>query len=118
MDQRKSTHIKNIAVKNGKRVTLTAIEDIDWIEAADDYVILHTGAQTHLHSETMRNLENTLDPKSFLRIHRGAIVNLNRIKSIESDSSGEYNAVLTTGQKVKISRSRKKALVNAFDSNA
>ena len=85
-------------------------EEIDWIEAADYYVNLHSGTKTHLLRETMSDLENKLDPAKFLRIHRSAIVNLHRVKEVQTRTGGEYVAVMKDGTPLKLSRSRRHQL--------
>ena len=72
-------------------------DDVDWIEAADNYVNLHCGRETHTVRETMNALQKTLDPRKFLRIHRSAIVNLDRVKVLQPWFRGDYRVVLSTG---------------------
>src|ERR1051326_5661736 len=72
-----------IAVRNNGRVVFLKVEDIDWIEASDNYVCLHCGRETHVVRETMSELEARLDPSKFLRVHRSAIVNLDQIRELQ-----------------------------------
>jgi len=91
------------------------VEDVDWIEGAENYVELHVGRVSHLLHVTMNTLEKSLDPKSFLRIHRSIIVNLVRIKDLKSDAHGEYVISLRDGVRLQSGRtysSRLRALVN------
>ncbi len=74
-----------------------AAEAIDWIEAADNYVVLHTGTRKYLVRETMSNMEAKLEPHRFIRIRRSAIVNIDRVDTIESYSGTEYRVVLIDG---------------------
>src|SRR5215469_6298375 len=72
-----------IAVRKNDRVLLVALSEIDWIEAADNYVCLHCGPETHTLRETMTEMESRLDPARFVRVHRSAIVNIDRIKELQ-----------------------------------
>ena len=94
-----------MAVKSSGRVIFLKIEDIDWIEAADNYVSLHIGAESHLHRETMSALEERLPPNKFLRISRSTIVNVDRIKELQPLFHGEYSVILRNGTRLTLSRS-------------
>jgi two-component system LytT family response regulator len=83
---------------------------VDWIEAADYYVKLHVSGKTHLLRETMSALENRLDPRRFFRVHRSAIVNLDRIRELQPYFRGEHVLILQDGTKLKLSRSRREKL--------
>ena len=91
-------------VKNGGRVFFVRTEEIDWIEAADNYVCLHAGPERHLVRETMNSLEAKLDPSRFARIHRSTIVNVNRIKELQPWFRGDYVVLLESGAKLTLSR--------------
>lgn len=106
--------LNRIPVKLDKKVVIIPCESIDWIEAADDYVIIHAEGAKRLHSDTMYNLERSLDPQRFVRIHRSAIVNLDRVKELRSLSGNGYLVALTTGAELKLSRHRKGALEKAL----
>jgi two-component system LytT family response regulator len=92
------------AVKSGGRVFFVRTDEIDWIEAADNYVCLHAGAERHLIRETMNSVEAKLDPGKFARIHRSAIVNVNRIKELQPWFRGDYVVLLESGTKLTLSR--------------
>jgi two-component system LytT family response regulator len=92
------------AVKTGGRVVFVRTDEIDWIEAADNYVCLHAGTDRHLVRETMNAVESKLDPNKFARIHRSAIVNVNRIKELQPWFRGDYVVVLSNGEKLTLSR--------------
>lgn len=92
------------AVKNGGRVFFVRTDEIDWIEAADNYVCLHAGPESHLIRETMNSVEAKLDPGKFARIHRSAIVNVNRIKELQPWFRGDYVVLLESGTKLTLSR--------------
>jgi DNA-binding LytR/AlgR family response regulator len=91
-------------VRTGRRVTIVPVEDIDWIEAAGDYVTLHVGNKSHLVRQTMSGLEAQLDPDHFIRVHRSAIVQASRICELESLTNREYLLRLSNGTKVRASR--------------
>ena len=80
------------------------MEDIDWIEAAGNYVRLHMGTESHLFRETMNNLEARLDASRFVRVHRSRIVNTDRIKELQPGDTGEYVVVLHNGTRLPLSR--------------
>ena len=101
-----------LAVRSGENVLLLKTNQIDWIEAADNYVYLHCGSETHALRETLSSLERTLDPNTFLRIHRSAIVNVDRIKALQPWFRGDYRVVLTTGTQLTLSRSYRQNLQN------
>jgi two-component system LytT family response regulator len=96
--------LERLPVKLGARVTLVSVEDIDWIEAADNYVRLHVRGERHLLRDTLRALEQRLDPTRFARIHRSSVVNLARIKELVAQPSGDYAVVLTSGIRLTLSR--------------
>jgi two-component system, LytTR family, response regulator len=94
-----------LLVKAGGRVLFLPTEDIDWIEAAGVYVQLHAGGRKFLHRASLNDLEAALDPQSFIRIHRSAIVNLHRVQELHPHSHGDYVVVLRDGARLKLSRS-------------
>src|SRR4028118_1935680 len=75
--------IERVVIKSSGRIYFLKVEEIDWVEGAGDYLSLHAGSRSHLIRETMGNFYVKLDPKKFLRIHRSAIVNIDRIKDIK-----------------------------------
>ena len=101
-----------LAVRVGDEMVLLHVDRVDWVEAADNYVNLHCGNDTHTVRETMNALEKTLDPRKFLRIHRSAIVNLDRIKALQPWFRGDYRVVLSTGAMLTLSRGYRKNLEN------
>lgn len=92
-------------VRDGHRVTFVAIDDVDWIDAAGNYVRLHAGGRTHLVRETMHAVEGRLSPERFVRVHRSIIVRLDRIVEMEPYFHGEYVLTLKDGTKITSSRS-------------
>lgn len=99
-----------LVVKSGGRVVFLRMEELDWIEAADYYVKLHASGKTHLLRETMTSLEQRLDPRRFFRVHRSAIVNLDRIRELQPYFRGEHVLILQDGTKLKLSRARRERL--------
>ena len=96
-----------LAIKDGSEVTRVAVNDIQWIDAAGDYMCVHASDQTHVMRRTMKELENDLDPKKFVRAHRSAIVNIKFVKKMVSHISGEYHLILNNGTELKVSRSHR-----------
>ena len=103
-----------IAVKTGGHVVFVKTQSIDWIEAADNYVCLHCGAETHSLRETMNAFESRLDSSRFLRIHRSTIVNIDRIKELQPWFRGDYLVLLHDGTKLTLSRSYRDRLKNTL----
>jgi two-component system LytT family response regulator len=95
-------------IKGAGQVIFVRASEIDWIEAADYYACLHVQTKSHLLRRSMAELEQELDQSEFCRIHRSTIVNLNRIRGLEANESGEYEVVLETGVKLALSRRYKK----------
>jgi two-component system LytT family response regulator len=93
-----------LIVKSGGRVFFLRAEEIDWVEAAGNYVRLHARNESHLLRESMKNMEAKLDPKTFVRIHRSAIVNVDRIKELEPWFHGEYIVIMRDGTRLTSSR--------------
>jgi len=102
--------VPRLTVRSAGHVVYVPIPDIDWVEAADYYVCLHVGPKSHLLRQSMAELEQELDSKIFCRIHRSAIVNLRRVRALEVDGAGEYEVVLESGKKLRLSRRFRKAL--------
>lgn len=101
---------ERLVVKSGGRVFFVRTEDIEWIEAAGNYVRLHMKDQAHLFRETMNQMESRLDPQRFFRIHRSRIVNTERIKELQPWFNGEYVVVLQNGTQLRLSRSYREKL--------
>lgn len=103
-EQAKPRTADRLAIRNSDRITLLQTDEIDWIEAADNYVEIHAGKHVHLMRETLSNLEQRLLPYRFLRIHRSRLVNADRIKELHSLFHGEYELVLSDGTRLTSSR--------------
>jgi two-component system, LytTR family, response regulator len=99
-----------VAVRVGDGLVLLRLGQVDWIEAADNYVNLHCGSEVHTMRETMNALQKMLDPRTFLRIHRSTIVNLDRVKALQPWFRGDYRVVLSTGAVLTLSRGYRKNL--------
>ena len=95
---------ERLVIKCGGRVLFLKAGEIDYIEAAGNYLNLYVGKETHLIRETMQSLEARLDSGRFLRIHRSTIVNLERIKELQPWFGGEYVVILRDGRKLTLSR--------------
>jgi two-component system LytT family response regulator len=95
---------ERLIVKSSGRVFFVRAEEIDWVEASGNYVKVHTKADAHLLRESMKNMEGKLDPKTFVRIHRSAIVNIDRIKELEPWFHGEYIVIMRDGTRLTASR--------------
>ncbi len=105
---------KRIAVRGRGRTIILRVEAIDWIEAQGSYVRVHSGKQGYLIRESMRELEGSLNPARFLRVHRSAIVQLDRIDEVQTDAHGELRIVLTGGTVVPVGRVYRAALESAL----
>ncbi len=96
-----------IAIRTGREVVRLRSTEIDWIDAAGDYMCVHAGNATHVLRGTMKDLEASLDPTAFQRIHRSAIVNLKRVRKLRPHANGEYFLTLEGGQELKLSRTHR-----------
>ena len=106
-DQPKSDRL---VVKSGGRLFFLRTDEIDWVEAAGNYVRLHVGPGSHLLRETMNAIEGRLDPEKFFRIHRSRIVNMERIQELQPWLNGEYAVLLRTGTRLTLSRGYREKL--------
>ena len=106
----KERYTERLSFKDGTKVVVLNADDIDWIDAAGDYMCVHAGGKTHIIRETMKALQQRLDPERFQRIHRSAIVNVAKVKELHPHSNGEYFVVLDSGQELKLSRSYKEVV--------
>ena len=102
--------LDRLVVKSGGRVFFLRTDEIDWIEAAGNYVRLHLGEESHLFRETMNGMESRLDSRRFVRIHRSRIVNTERIKELQPWFNGEYVVILRNGTRLTLSRGYREKL--------
>ena len=92
---------------------MLAVDAINWIEAVDYLSRLHAGGERHLLRESLASLERRLDPAQFVRVHRSAVVRIDRVRELRADASGDLTVVLTNGTLVPVSR-RQRARVRAI----
>jgi two-component system, LytTR family, response regulator len=97
--------LSRLMVRSGSRIIPIAAEDIVWIEAAEDYALLHTPQGKFTASTGIGELEKRLDSHVFMRVHRSAMINTHCIKHVETDANGNLTVILTNAAKVKVSRS-------------
>lgn len=101
-------------IKGGGRVLVLPVEEVDWIEAAGDYVRLHVGEKAHLLRDRISSLAEQLDPAKFARIHRSTIVNIERICELQPWGNREYIVLLKDGTPLKLSRGFRDDLESMF----
>ncbi|WP_420454298.1 LytR/AlgR family response regulator transcription factor [Rubrivirga sp.] len=104
---------ERFAVKSRGGIVLVPIEDVDWIEASGDYVTLHAGERAHLLRGTMAQMERRLGP-TFVRVHRSAMVRVDRVRELRTLDHGEYEVHLTSGARLKLSRSYRRDVQDAL----
>lgn len=98
---------EKLPIRDGGSTTLVPIRDIDWVDAAGDYMCVHAGGQIHVMRITMKQLEDQLDPALFQRVHRSTIVNLDRVQKITAHMNGEFHLILADNTRLKMSRGYK-----------
>jgi len=103
-------YLERIAVEMRGKVRVVPVEQIDYITADGPYAELHTGERTHLIREAMHTLEERLDPRHFVRIHRSAIVRLQLVDTLLRGAGGDYEVQLKSGLRLPVSRSRREEL--------
>ncbi len=103
----KERYAERLSFKDGSKVVVLNADEIEWIDAAGDYMCIHAGGKTHIIRETMKALQKRLDPSRFQRVHRSAIVNIGKVKELHPHSNGEYFLILENGGELKLSRSYK-----------
>jgi two-component system LytT family response regulator len=100
---------RRFLVRTGERLLVVPAPDVDWIGAADDYCELHVGARSHLVRRTMNDMEQSLDPARFARIHRSTIVALDRVREMHPHVRGDWDVVLDDGTVLRLSRTYRAA---------
>jgi len=98
------SYLKRLTMRSAGKTVFVAIEDVDWMKAAENYVEVHVGRATYLLHATMNTLEKSLNPETFIRIHRSVIVNLDRVKDMQSDAHGEFVITLRDGVRLQSGR--------------
>lgn len=106
----RSQGVGRLIVREVGQIIVVPTREVDWVEGADYYVKLHVRTTVHMLRETLSSLERRLDPRRFLRIHRSAIVNLTRVRSVEAHVRGEGIAVLLDGTRLKVTRGKREEL--------
>jgi two-component system LytT family response regulator len=99
-----------LMIKSGGRIHFVRTPDIDWCEAAGNYVRVHVGQNEYLVRDTMAHIESQLDPHQFMRIHRSTIVNVDRIQEMQSSFNGEYVVMLRNATRLTLSRGYRDAI--------
>ncbi len=105
--------LRRLIVREGERIHLVPVEEVEWLEAADNYVTVHAGARELLLRETLARLEQRLDGARFARIHRRAIVNLEAIAEVRAQAHGDHVVVLKGGVRLPIGRSHRERFLAA-----
>lgn len=98
---------EHIAIKDSGEITRVPVNNIEWVDAAGDYMCIHAAGETFILRRTMKELEQELNPNRFQRVHRSAIVNIDQVEKLCTRHNGEYHLVLKNGQNLKVSRSYK-----------
>jgi two-component system, LytTR family, response regulator len=115
--QARSRFSERIIVRAGGRIVILRAAEIDWVEAASNYVRLHVGSKEYLLRETMTALEAKLDPAEFVRIHRSTIVRVDRIRELEPLFQGDYVVILSDGTRLSSSRGYRERLQELLQSS-
>ncbi|HEX6134115.1 MAG TPA: LytTR family DNA-binding domain-containing protein [Longimicrobiales bacterium] len=106
----RNQYLERLVVRSGGRILILRVADIDWVEAASNYVRLHAGGREYLLRETMTALESKLDPADFVRIHRSTIVRVDRIRELEPLFQGDYVVILDDNTRLTSSRGYREKL--------
>jgi two-component system, LytTR family, response regulator len=112
--RREERYASRITLRSGPRIRVVPVAEIDYVRAEDNYVRLHVGERSYLHRETLASLEARLDPRAFLRIHRSALVNLDRVAELEVLFAGDYTVFLRDGTRLPAGRTYRTALQEAL----
>jgi len=110
VDKLRKREPARLAIRDGGSTTWVPQDQIEWIDAAGDYMCVHAGGETYILRQTMKQLEQELDPEILQRVHRSTIVNVHRVREMHSHINGEYFLTLENGHTVKLSRSYKDKL--------
>lgn len=106
---------RKLAIRDGREQCCVEVADIDWVDAAGDYMCVHAAGDTYVLRGTMKQLEQVLDPGTFVRVHRSAIVNRHRVRSLTPHRNGEYFLKLECDHELKLSRKYKTNLARFAD---
>jgi two-component system LytT family response regulator len=110
VDKLKKKEAAKLAIKDGGKTTWVTQEEIEWIDAAGDYMCVHSGGETFIMRKTMKELEQELDPELLQRVHRSTIVNIRQVREMQAHINGEYFLTLKGGHTIKLSRTYKDKL--------
>lgn len=110
-------YTERLVIKSAGRIFFLDVAEIAWIEAADNYVRLHAGRESHLLRETMTSLEKRLDPDQFVRVHRSRIINIRQLKELQPLFRGEYDIMLRDGTRLESGRGYREKLQKLFSSS-
>jgi len=106
----KTGFLERLVIKSAGRVVFLNVEEIDWVEAAANYVRIHAGKESHLMRESIGRIAQRLDATRFVRVHRSVIVNVSKIRELQACNSGEYMVMLRNGKQLPCSRGYRAAL--------
>jgi len=109
---------RRLVIKAGGRVVFLSFDEIDWVEAAANYVKINVGKQSYLLRKGIGEIADRLDPAQFVRIHRSMIVNVQRIKELQPVNSGEYIVVLKDGKELSCSRGYRAGLQQLIEKDS
>jgi two-component system, LytTR family, response regulator len=112
-----SKQLRRLVIRTAGRVVFLELDDVDWIEAAANYVKLHVGKESFLLREGIGHISAKLDPERFVRIHRCSIVNVSKIRELQPCDSGEFIAVLRDGKELSCSRGCRPQLLKLIENN-
>ena len=105
--------LRRLLVRDRGHVTFVAVRDVEYVESAGHYVVAHVGTTTHVIRDTIATLAARLDPVHFARIHRGTIVNLDRVRQLVPRSHGEFDVVLEGGTRLRATRTYASRLIQS-----
>jgi two-component system, LytTR family, response regulator len=97
-------YLERLAIKTGEKILFIRAEDVDSLEAEGNYVRVNVAISSYMLRETINSIESQLDPRTFVRIHRSTIVNMNRVKELQAWARGEYRVMLDNGASYSLSR--------------
>lgn len=104
-------HASRVKVRDGEHIQFVRVDEVEWFESDGNYVVLHQGENEPRIRSTLAGLEEALDPRRFVRVHRSAIINLDFLKEVQPWFSGDYLAIMIGGQHIRVSRRYKDQLL-------
>ena len=113
----RSRAAERLVVRSHGQLLFLSVADIDWIEAAGYYACVHIGSDTHVLRRSLSELEQDLGDEQFIRIHRSVVVNLERVRALELQAGGEYEVVLRSKARLRLSRRYRKRLQDRLGTN-